>query len=250
MGATDKLSSDNQDYRASHLAKGSRYDAHLAESPFDVYMSSWERKLLPKVLQRFFPEGPRRYLDFACGTGRITEQIAPMAQQSTGVDISPTMLEEARKKCPQTRFHLADLTQEDPDLGGDFDLITSFRFFGNAQDELREGALNAITKRLAKGGRLVINSHRNPRALYALFDRVTGGTTGSMDLHLPKLRDLLKRHGLSIVGLQPIGAWMYRTRLMVSTSPDDARALRNEARFGGEVFASIAPDVIVVASKR
>ncbi len=249
MGAIDKLSSDDQDYRASHLERGGRYDANLAESPFDAYMSGWERKHLPQVLKRFYPDGPQRYLDFACGTGRITEQVAPLARQSTGVDISPTMIEEAKKKCPQTRFHLADLTQQDLDLG-EFDLVTSFRFFGNAQDELREGALRAITKRLARGGHLLINSHRNPRALYALLDRATGGTSGSMDLHLPKLRGLLARHGLDIVALQPIGAWMFRTSLMLSTRPDDARALRNEARFGSEIFAPIAPDLIVVARKR
>ena len=115
---------------------------------------------------------------------------------------------------------------------------------------MREGALKAISKRLSSGGHLVINNHRNPRALFALADRLRGGTAESMDLHLPKLRDLLHRHGLDIVALQPIGAWMYRTRLMVSTRPDDVRAVKNEARFGGEIFASIAPDVIVVARKR
>lgn len=248
MGVIDKLSSEEQDYRASHLEKGGRYDAALAESPFDAYMASWERKHLPRLLRRFYPDGPQRYLDFACGTGRITEQVAPMARQSTGVDISPTMIEEARKKCPQTRFQLADLTQQDPDLG-DFDLITSFRFFGNAQDELREGALKALSRRLVRGGHLVINSHRNPRALHALLNRLTGGDAGAMDLHLPKLRALLARHGLRIVAMQPIGVWMIRHRIMASARADDPRALKNEARFGGEMFAPIAPDVIVIAQK-
>ena len=249
MGVNDKLPSDDQDYRASHLERGGQYDANLAESPFDDYMSGWERKHLPNVIRRFFPQGPQRYLDFACGTGRITAQVAPMAGESVGVDISPTMIEEARKKCPQTIFHLADLTQKNPDLGGNFDLITAFRFFGNAQDELREGAMKAITQCLAPGGHLVINSHRNPRALYALLNRMTGGNCGSMDLHLSKLRGLLNRHGLRIVALQPIGAWMYRSSLMLTTKVDDTRAVNNEARFGGEMFAPIAPDLIVVAKK-
>ena len=242
------MSTAADDYRASHLAKGGQYDASLAESPFDAYMSAWERKHLPNLLRRFYPAGPQRYLDFACGTGRITEQVAPLAKQSTGVDISPTMIEEARKKCPQTRFQLADLTYQDPHLG-DFDLITSFRFFGNAQDELREGVLKALSRRLVAGGHLVINSHRNPRALYALFNRLTGGDAGAMDLHLPKLRALLVRHDLHIVAMQPIGVWMIRHGMMASTRADDPRALKNEARFGGEMFAPIAPDVIVVAQK-
>ena len=248
MGALDELSPQAQDYRAVHLEKGGRYDASLADSPWDAYMASWERKRLPEVLQRFFPAAPKRCLDFACGTGRVTEQLESLAQQSIGVDISPTMIEEAKRKCPHTQFHIVDLTQQDPDLG-EFDLISSFRFFGNSQDDLREGALRAIAKRLARGGHLVINSHRNPSALYARLERWTGGGA-AMDLTLPKLCALLSRHGLDVVGLQPIGAWMFRTSLMLSTKPDDARALKNEARFGSAVFASIAPDVIVVARKR
>lgn len=249
MGVIEKAASTDQDYRSSHLEVGGRYDAKLAESPFDAYMSAWERKHLGGIIKRFYPNGPARYLDFACGTGRITEQIAPLAQTSVAVDISPTMIEEARKKCPKTQFHLGDLTQTDPDLG-QFDLISSFRFFGNAQDELREGALKAIMRRLKTGGHLLINSHRNPRALYAVLDRLTGGPANVMDLHLPKLRALLDRHGLDIVWLQPIAVWMYRSRLMLNTRPDEQRALANEARFSSASFAPIAPDVIVVARKR
>lgn len=241
-------SSDSQDYRAVHLAKGAQYDSTLAAAPFDHYMAVWERRHLPVMLRRLFPQGPRRYLDFACGTGRVTETVAPLAAASTGVDISPTMLEEARRKCPNTRFELVDLTAQDPDLGT-FDLITSFRFFGNAQEGLRDAVLGALVKRLERGGHLVINSHRNPSALFARVQRLTGGGDSGMDLTLPKLRALLRRHGLQITALQPIGAWMYRDRLMVSTPPDSERAVRNEARFGAAWLAPISPDVIVVATR-
>jgi SAM-dependent methyltransferase len=248
MASTDDAL-NHDDYRGSHLAKGGSYDADLAGSPFDAYMSHWEARHVPAIVKRLYPQGVPRYLDFACGTGRVTRLIAPEAQASTGVDISPTMLEQARRKCPQTRFHLGDITAQDPDLG-QFDLISSFRFFGNAQDELREAALQAITKRLASGGHLLINNHRNPHALYARLDRLTGGDAAQvMDLHLPKLRRLLQRHGLQIVLAQPIGAWLYRARLMYTAQPDDARALRNEARFSAGWLAPIAPDMILAARK-
>lgn len=249
MHTVETVAAQTPDYRASHLAKGGQYDANLAESPFDAYMSAWERQHLPAIVHRFYPDGPDRYLDFACGTGRIAAQIAPLSKHSTAVDISPTMVAEARKKCPDTRFFVGDLTEQDPDLG-QFDLATSFRFFGNAQDELREGALAAIAKRIVSGGHLVINSHRNPRALYALLDRLKGGKAGEMDLHLPKLRALLARHQLHIVAMQPIGAWMFRHSMMVTAGADPARAARHEARFGSPVWAPIAPDTIIVACKR
>lgn len=236
------------DYRLSHLERGDNYDAVLAHSPFDAYMAQWEHRHLPEIVRQLFPAGIPRYLDFACGTGRMTATIAPSSKQSVAVDISASMIEVARQKLPSTSFHLCDLTQNDLDLGT-FDLISSFRFFGNAQDELRDNAMRAIVKRLAPGGYLVINSHRNPRALYALLDRLTGGNAGEMDLHLSKLRQLLRRHGLQIKRLQPIGAWMFRSRMLGAYRADDAVALTNERRFGHPLLSAVAPDVIVVAQR-
>lgn len=236
-----------EDYRQSHLGKGGQYDANLAAQPFDNYMAAWERRHLEEILWSIAPGGVGRALDFACGTGRITETVATFARESIGVDVSPTMLEIARSKCPATRFELVDLTSADPDVG-QFDLITSFRFFGNAQDALRDAALDAIVRRLAANGRFILNSHRNPRALYARLQQLTGAADSGMDLHLPKLRALLGKHGLRIVLLRPIGAWMFRDRLMLDTPADSARARRFEALFGGSWLAPIAPDVIVVAS--
>lgn len=237
-----------EDYRLSHLERGASYDAVLAETPFDAYMAGWERRHLGEIVKGLFPAGVPRYLDFACGTGRITTTVAPLSRESVAVDISPSMIEVAKRKLPATAFHLGDLTQDALDIGV-FDLITSFRFFGNAQSDLREKALRALVQRLAPGGYLVINNHRNPRALYALLDRFTGGDTGGMDLHLPKLKALLARHGLQVKLLKPIGAWMYRSRLLGSHAVDDPVAVAKEQRYGHAAFAAIAPDVVVVAQR-
>jgi SAM-dependent methyltransferase len=237
-----------EDYRSSHIARGGHYDDLLAKVPFDAYMADWERKHLVAIVRELFPDGAPRYLDFACGTGRVTATVAPLSKTAVGVDISPSMLKVAAEKVPQATFHQADLTQEDPNLG-QFDLVTSFRFFGNAQDELRNGALRAIVKRMTPDGYLVINSHRNPRALYSLLDRLTGGDAGGMDLHLSKLRSLLARHGLRISRLQPIGAWMYRSKLLNAYRADDAVAQAKERQFSHPALAAISPDVMVVAQR-
>lgn len=237
-----------EDYRLSHLKRGASYDDVLAETPFDAYMAGWERRHLGDIVKGLFPAGVPRFLDFACGTGRITTTVAPLSRESVAVDISPSMIEVAKRKLPATEFHLGDLTQDALDIGV-FDLITSFRFFGNAQSDLREKALRTLVQRLAPGGYLVINNHRNPRALYALLDRFTGGDTGGMDLHLAKLKDLLARHGLQVKLLKPIGAWMYRSRLLGSYAVDDPVAVAKEQRYGHAAFAAISPDVVVVAQR-
>ncbi|HMO46586.1 MAG TPA: class I SAM-dependent methyltransferase [Rubrivivax sp.] len=237
-----------EDYRASHLTAGDHYDDRLAAEPFDAYMAHWEQVHLDALVRECFPSGVSRYLDFACGTGRAISTLAPLSKDAVGVDVSPSMLKVAQAKVPGATFHLADLTKDDPDLGT-FDLITSFRFFGNAQDALREGVLRALVKRLAPEGFLVINSHRNPRALYSLFGRVTGGNAGGMDLHLGKLRRLLQAHGLKIRHQRPIGAWMFRSRMLGSVRPDAPAAAAKERRFSSPLLAGIAPDAIIVAQR-
>jgi SAM-dependent methyltransferase len=234
------------DYRGCHVAKGQVYDSSLAASPFDAYMAKWEARLLTQSVRRLYPNGIPRYLDFACGTGRITQTVAPLARESVGVDISSSMLEMARAKCPETKFVQADLTQEKLDVGT-FDLITSFRFFGNAQDELRVAALRAIVDMLRPNGHLVINNHRNPMSIAALLHSATGGSFG-MDLHYFKLKRLLVEHGLKLVEVRPIGFWLFRSRMQASEDLANARS-RMERMFGWRMFAPFAPDAFLVAQK-
>ena len=63
--------SSGPDYRHSHLHKGAEYDAALGSDPFDAFLAIRERALLLRLLDRLFPRGLSRYLDFACGTGRV-----------------------------------------------------------------------------------------------------------------------------------------------------------------------------------
>ena len=237
------------DYRASHLERGTSYDAFLSNVPFDAYMADWEKTHLVSIVRELFPtRAPARYLDFACGTGRVTETVSPLCGTTVGVDISPSMLKVAQEKVPGASFRLADLTNENPEIG-QFELVTSFRFFGNAQDELRDSALKAIVSRMVSGGYLVINSHRNPRALSSLLDRMTGGNAGNMDLHYGKLQALLGRHGLKIKVVRPIGAWMFRSKMLNDFRADDPRAIANEQRFSQPWLAAISPDLVLVAQK-
>src|SRR6185503_10803829 len=102
---------DIDDYRASHKHKGGVYDDTILSSPFDAYMDKWEAHHLARTLAHLFPTPIPRYLDFACGTGRITQRIEVVASESYGVDVSESMLNSARAKCRRTQFVCADLTR-------------------------------------------------------------------------------------------------------------------------------------------
>jgi len=239
---------NDTDYRNSHLSKGASYDETIFASPFDAYMDKWEGHHLGNILQELFPINIPRYLDFACGTGRITQRIAPIASESYGVDISESMLGKARGKCPDTTFVCADLTQNDVDIG-EFDLVTSFRFFGNAQDDLREAALAAINRHLRPGGYLIINSHRNPNTLAGFVHKFTGKGDEELTLSYAKLKGLLDRHGFEIVARQPIGFWIFRDKLANPAMLDSGLATKLEHIFRFSWLAPWAPDCLLVIRK-
>jgi SAM-dependent methyltransferase len=235
------------DYRSSHLQRGGAYDGNLAANPFDAYMAELERIHLEEIVPRLFPQGVPRYLDFACGTARITQTVAPMAREAVGVDISESMLEQARRKCPKVEFIQADLTRSEVDIGH-FDLVSSFRFFGNAQPALRAKVMQRLSQLVKPAGYLVINNHRNPNSLASLLHRASGGKKET-DLSHGRIRRLLAEHGFSLVEARPIGAWLYRSRMLQKVGGADRRALNRERLFGHRIFAGIAPDTILVARR-
>src|SRR3954454_9558254 len=104
---------EGADYRHSHLAKGEDYDRDLSRGDFDTYMTAREREILARIVPRLFPGGVPRYLDFACGTGRITQMMEALSAESFAVNISEAMMDQARRKCARTTFLLRDVTREE-----------------------------------------------------------------------------------------------------------------------------------------
>jgi SAM-dependent methyltransferase len=229
------------DYRGSHVGRGEDYDAALNEEPFDRYMAEREAALLRRIVARDFGGKIPRYLDFACGTGRITSIIEILAAESHAVDVSSSMLEIAQRKCHNTRFHVLDVTRASADLP-QMDLITAFRFFGNAQQDLRVEVLRALKRYLAPRGYLVFNNHRNPSSLL-------GGDT-TLDLSRARMLGLLRDSGFRAVRIYGIGAWIIRHRIM-SNGPllrsRFAKLIEPVSLLPG--LGPFCPDMIVVAQR-
>ncbi|RAO01324.1 hypothetical protein GAR06_04031 [Micromonospora saelicesensis] len=81
-----------------------------------------------QLRQLGLPTRWERVLDFGCGVGRLSQALAPHADEVVAVDIAPTMLEAARRlnrSAENIRFVLNDA----PDLSqfpdGHFDLVYS-----------------------------------------------------------------------------------------------------------------------------
>ncbi len=200
---------NNEDYRYSHTqpGKGSFYD-------FKVYgqksghRSIWlmERQYLTDVISRLVVK-KNKYLDFACGTGRIIEIFADGFNKAVGLDISEPMLSMAKKKNIKAELLLADIT-ENPDIaGGEFDLITAFRFFLNAQQLLRYRVIDILAEKLTKDGILIFNIHNSKPSFLCLQNAFTNLFTQRKipSLSRKQVTDLVKKADLEIVETRAFG---------------------------------------------
>lgn len=64
------------------------------------------RSLLTIAERLGLPKSRTRALDFGCGVGRVTRQLAGHFEECWGVDVSRHMLEIAAEYSPRCRFHL------------------------------------------------------------------------------------------------------------------------------------------------
>ena len=75
---------------------------------------------------------PKSVLDFGCGTGRLVIPLAEIADYVLGLDVSESMLWEARKNCKAHALNNVQLLKSDDTLScldGCFDFIHSFIVF-------------------------------------------------------------------------------------------------------------------------
>lgn len=158
------------DYRGSHAVPSAGI-AYNKTYEVGYYAGLWnriERPLLEEILREF--GGPRRNcLDFACGTGRITDIAAEYFGQVVGVDVSAPML-ACVTGAANVRVLQIDITRDS--LGETFDVITAFRFFLNAEQRLREEALDSMRDHLKDAGRLVCDIHMNAASPFGLAARI------------------------------------------------------------------------------
>jgi SAM-dependent methyltransferase len=102
---------------------------------FDRLAAGWEARLGPEALIPLdtaldrLTEPPRRVLDLGTGTGKGARVVAKRFPQAevVGVDLSPAMIEEARRVLPaelssRVRFEVADASRL-PFEDGAFDLV-------------------------------------------------------------------------------------------------------------------------------
>lgn len=189
-----------EDYRVTHMSAqhAARYENDFLQNPHRKLMWELEQAALIRMLNKLYFGEPIRHLDFACGTGRLLQFMSGRAETMVGVDVSESMLAYAREKVPEAEIIRADLTKEDVLGDRQFNLITAFRFFPNAQPELRREAMAAMLRHLAPGGYLIFNNHKNLKSLVYRVVRLLG-RGGLKGMEPREVEGLLVESGMKVV---------------------------------------------------
>jgi SAM-dependent methyltransferase len=122
-----------------------------------------------------------RALDIACGFGRMTIGLAQAGVETTGIDLSPPLLAEARRRAETVEVRPRLLQGDMRDLGdiGEFDCallwFTSFGYFSDAENRC---VLEEARRCLRPGGKLLIETRhwdRMDRCFEPTTVRLAGG---------------------------------------------------------------------------
>jgi len=117
-----------------------------------TYMSKLAATIRQKIKQDFQPQ---RSLDFGCGVGRILLPLSDLSIEVVGIDVSKSMLAEARNNIAKSGINNVRLFESDDNLSkldGSFDFIHSFIVFQHIHPSRGEKILNQLMRLLSPGG--------------------------------------------------------------------------------------------------
>jgi len=145
---------------------GAMYDEQAADyAAFKGDSFAWQFIEMP-AFDRYLTDGymplPNLYrpdvhvLDIGCGSGLVAQHLITQgvnANNITGIDLSPKLLEEARARVPGATF--IEASSDNFDLPNEsFDLVTSNMVFHYLNDGQLKQSLDLIYKTLRPGGTL------------------------------------------------------------------------------------------------
>ena len=151
------------------------------------------------------PLAGKRALDVGCGAGLLTEPLARLGAEVTGVDAAVSNVEAARSHAAGSGLSIDYRQGELAALGlGEFDLVTSMEVLEHVAD--KPAFVAGLARHLAPGGLMVLSTPNRTvqsRLLLAgameALGRVPRGTHDWNDFVTPdELRELLAEAGLTM----------------------------------------------------
>ncbi|MEU7972254.1 class I SAM-dependent methyltransferase [Micromonospora sp. NPDC049089] len=123
----------------------------LAEAPY-------ERAALASFAELVLAAGGGPVADVGCGTGRITAHLHTLGVDAFGIDLSPGMIDVARRDHPELRFEVGSMTDLDRADGSVAGLVAWYSLIHIPDDQI--GVVFAHFRRVVRpGGPLLLGFH-------------------------------------------------------------------------------------------
>jgi len=250
---TDSAGEEMDKYARLHFVAGvaKEYDDVYAPATYDSAMWKLQLPHLRRTLRSVLGQSGRlKYLDFACGTGRIIAAANDLATEATGVDISPLMLQRAAQCVSTSTLRCGDILRSPELVDTDYDAITAFRFFLNTDVETRRPVMRDLARRLrGPASRLIFNIHGSSGSVLALTTlyRQLRGWPPLVTMSHSDVARLVRDATLEIESVRGYGLLprrLYRTRLAGLARVIDAVT----CRLG--ILAHLSQDVVYVCRLR
>jgi uncharacterized protein len=144
----------DQQVRSSYDAVAGAYAEHLVDELRDLPFERW---LLDRVVEHA-AGGP--VVDVGSGPGHVTAYLADAGADASGIDLSPAMVEEARRRFPGRSFEVSDLRRlTRPAASSGWSAVLGwYSLIHLAASEL-PAAVASLARPLAPGGWLVLALH-------------------------------------------------------------------------------------------
>jgi ubiquinone/menaquinone biosynthesis C-methylase UbiE len=197
------------------------HEAEASRRHFDRWRRVYSRSrvlasLQGKALAELDPRPGDRVLDVACGAGKLVRAVAPRVDRAVGVDLSPKMIEEARRRSDAEDAAMRDRVEfvvgpSDglPFADGEFTALvctTAFHHFPDPAASVRE-----MARVVAPGGRIVIGDSVRDTPPAAMGDaflrRVESGHVGLQSRE--GFERLLNDAGVDVVGIRRLWLGLY-----------------------------------------
>ena len=175
------------------------YDRIADEYALRIFNELQHKPLDRDLLNRFAAEiaGRGQVCDMGCGPGHVARYLRDAGTNVCGLDLSPKMLEQARRLNPDISFQQGDMTAldlEDGTLAG----ITAFYAIVNIPKDCLPSVFREMDRVLKPGGLLLVAFHTGNEVLR---EKELWGRPISMDFLLfqpSAIRQYVEGAGLNI----------------------------------------------------
>ena len=136
--------------------------SRLAEVYAEKFCTELDGKPFDReLLQRFVLASPPNYpvCDLGCGPGHIANYLKSLTADVFGIDLSPEMIQIAKRRYPSIDYRVGDMLELDlplNSLGG----IVAFYSIIHLQRHQLEGAFSGMLRVLVPGGSVLASFHR------------------------------------------------------------------------------------------